>query len=558
MAYKSSSIRKFVEKINESSQEGGGYWLPQIQRPLVWKKEQILALFDSILRQYPFGTFLIWHTDSDMRYRSFIDTYKDDLKITDFYKVADTNKKMLLLDGQQRLQSLYIGLLGSYNGAHLYFNIFSGLSNTYENFKFEFNFIKSSDAKFPWVRFKDLVYTKTSPYLKANMIISENNIINDIEKNIILENVSNVNQIFSVNEEISYSIIDGIDYPNLYTDEDVVEIFIRANSGGTQLEKSDLLFTLLVANWEEAEDKITDLLEDLNRTGYDFHRDFIIKLCLVLLNEGSKYDIKKLKNTEIINKIRLEWDNISNAIRFIKDFLFDNTYLKTKETLASDLSLIPLIYFKYHFSDKWQNENAYVDYLIKVNLTGAFGGVSDMFNDGLIEVVRNDKDFIKENIYTFIKEKGKALQLTDKKLFELSYTSKKQTHLLFNIWYGFNYNPSFKGNSPQIDHIFPQTQLKSIKIENEFGKSVSKYKKSDIDQLANLMLLTAIENGAGGKGATEPNVFFANKSPDYLEKHCIPADPNLWLEPNFELFIEERKALILNKFRLINLIKVLD
>ena len=561
MSYKSISIRKFVDKINNSAEEGGGFWLPQIQRPLVWDKEQILALFDSILRQYPFGTFLIWQTDSDMRYRSFIETFRPGLKITDFYKISDNNKKMLLLDGQQRLQSLFIGLKGSYNGAHLYFNILSGTSNSSEILKYEFDFIKTSDAKFPWIKFQDLVYTVTGPYPKGMMLINEYNVTDNSHKETILNNLSIVNQCFCSNEEITYSIIDSIDHPDLYTEDDVVEIFIRANSGGTELEKSDLLFTLLVASWEDAEDKITELLEDLNRTGYNFHRDFIIKLCLVLLNTGSKYEIKKLKDENIVNQIKTEWDNISNSIRFVKDFIYDKTYLKTKETLSSELSLVPLIYFKYHYGEKWLNENDYIDYLVKVNLTGAFGGVSDMFNDGLIAIVKHDQTFIKENIFSFMKEKGKTLQLTDKKLFELSYTSKKQTHLLFNIWYGFNYQPTFKGNSPQIDHIFPQSLLKSIKVINAEGKKISKYKKIDIDQLANIMLLTAFENGGSGKSDTPPDEYFSlmiSKDANFLEKHCIPTDPNLWHEKNFNLFIEERKNLILNKFRNIGLINIIE
>ena len=139
-----------------------------------------------------------------------------------------------------------------------------------------------------------------------------------------------------------------------------------------------------------------------------------------------------------------------------------------------------------------------------------------MFNDGLIDIVKREQSFIKESLFSFMKEKGKSLQLTDKKLFELSYTSKKQTHLLFNIWYGFNYQPTFKGNSPQIDHIFPQSLLKSVKVVNTEGKKVSKYRKIDIDQLANIMLLTAIENGGGGKSDTPPNEY----SSKYISNLC--------------------------------------
>jgi hypothetical protein len=72
------------------------------------------------------------------------------------------------------------------------------------------------------------------------------------------------------------------------------------------------------------------------------------------------------------------------------------------------------------------------------------------------------------------------------------------------------------------------------------------------------MLLTATENGAGGKSGIYPDVFFADKSPEYLHKHCIPSNPILWQEPNFQLFIEERKILILAKLNALNLINLLD
>jgi uncharacterized protein with ParB-like and HNH nuclease domain len=69
------SIRKFVNYLNNPN-EDGGYWLPNIQRPFVWKEEQIERLFDSILREYPIGTLLIWKTDSSLRRRKFVDLYK--------------------------------------------------------------------------------------------------------------------------------------------------------------------------------------------------------------------------------------------------------------------------------------------------------------------------------------------------------------------------------------------------------------------------------------------------------------------------------------------------
>src|SRR4029079_3626 len=111
MANQTDTIRRFVTYLNNSNEQGG-FWLPNIQRPFVWKEEQIERLFDSILREYPISTLLIWKTKARIRRRKFIDNYWHSLKLTAFYAPEDDKPKLLVLDGQQRLQSLFIGLLG--------------------------------------------------------------------------------------------------------------------------------------------------------------------------------------------------------------------------------------------------------------------------------------------------------------------------------------------------------------------------------------------------------------------------------------------------------------
>jgi hypothetical protein len=59
---KKLSIRKIVSYLSDEEAEGGGFWLPNIQRPFVWSEEQIARLFDSIMREYPISTLLVWKT----------------------------------------------------------------------------------------------------------------------------------------------------------------------------------------------------------------------------------------------------------------------------------------------------------------------------------------------------------------------------------------------------------------------------------------------------------------------------------------------------------------
>jgi hypothetical protein len=75
-----------------------------------------------------------------------------------------------------------------------------------------------------------------------------------------------------------------------------------------------------------------------------------------------------------------------------------------------------------------------------------------------------------------------------------------------------------------------------------------KYRDDARNQLANCMLLTRAENGAGGKSDTTPTDWFKGKGDDYLSLHLIPKDPTLWEMDRFEDFITERKKMIADKF----------
>lgn len=549
MANPTETIRKFVTYINNTNYLGG-FWLPNIQRHFVWSEEQIERLYDSILREYPIGGFLIWKTQSDIKHRKFIENWKDSTRIMDFYVPENGHPKMLVLDGQQRMQSLLIGLSGSYNGKELYMNILSGDLKSPEDMRYDFSFM-DRNAKFPWIKFKNLVFTdKKNKDIKKDLIQSSGITISEEQDDRIEDNIELIRNVFCTQENIVYQVIDSIDRPETYSDDDIVEIFIRANSGGTTLNKSDLMFSLLINSWEEADENMYDLLDLLNRTGYKFTRDFIIKTCLVLLNQGARYNVDKLRNETVREGILNRWDDITKAIKTVKDFVYGSTFLKTDKTMPSYLSLIPLIYFTFHYPEKWSNGlKEYNKYLIRTSLTGSFGGTPDNLLDKIVKQINDDKDFVLDNIFSAIREVNRSLEVSKETILGLNYW-RKELHLFFNLWYGFNYQPSLSNNYPAVDHIFPQSVLKRIKLPNpETGKhNIMKYKWQERDQIGNLMLLTSEENGAGGKTDIIPEIWFESKSDEYLNLHLIPKEKELWKIENFEKFIEARKALILQKF----------
>jgi len=120
--------------------------LPAIQRDFVWEEERITKLFDSIMRGYPLGIVLLWETYLDIKYREFENDYQSEAKY--IFKDNTGNKRIkLVLDGQQRLQSLFIALNGSIDGKELYFDILSG--KTADDFRevfYVFHFLKANES----------------------------------------------------------------------------------------------------------------------------------------------------------------------------------------------------------------------------------------------------------------------------------------------------------------------------------------------------------------------------------------------------------------------------
>lgn len=551
MKNKVQTLRKIVGYINNPDEEGG-FWLPNIQRPFVWSEDQICRLFDSILREYPIGTLLVWKTTSPIRRRSFVDNWKSSYSshLSDFYKTENTNKKCLVLDGQQRLQSLYIGLCGSYDGKELCLDVLSGSASLPVDVKYHFEFKNPGQVAFPFVKFKDLVFSNLKPRAELEKLQQKSGRnLSEAELDLLGENIEAVAHAFVKEDSLVYQELDSVDNPSLYSEEDVVEIFIRANSGGTKLEKSDLLFSLLNATWDVADDRMEVLLDDLNKHGFEFDRDFVLKTCLILLDLGAKYDVSKFRKKGTRELIEKQWERLSDSIREVVDHVRSKTYIHGDKALPSYMALIPLIFVCHHFPEAWQKA-AYVEqFLIRTLLAGAFSGQSDRMLDSLVGKFREIKKFDADIGYSVIRDQNRSLEVTKDRLFSMGYGSKN-IHLLFNLWYpSFTHVPMYDNNLPQVDHIFPQSLLKSLRvIDPETGRKKARYAKDEINQLANCMLLTRAENGAGGKGDTPPGVWFKEKSEEYLDLHLIPKDKNLWKVERFEDFINERKRLICEKF----------
>lgn len=491
------TIKKAVQMIDE-----GKLLLPHIQRPFVWKQDrnnnQVKRFFDSIMRGYPFNTLLFWITRDDVQVRRFIKDYNDGMDVKGTYIKSSEYKdkeKKLVLDGQQRLQTLYLALKGTYNGKEMYFDILSGKNvflDKQDELKYDFDYFKKDKLKSEeyeyWVLLKDIVMGDGSPTKIKNNIIKEMNktrLVTDEDEEIIEENVSQVRNLFTSIDLIYYYPIDStVDEITDY--EEILEIFIRANSGGTVLSKSDLMFSLIKLNWDEVEEEFEDLLESINKqNSFKFDKDFILKAALVVIEKKAQYKVEKFKGEngeENLRAIRENWDRIVKAFRWLKDFL-EYVNISSDQTLPSYNALLPIIYFAYIHDCKPKSPKMKKDmqtWLYKALLNGNFSGQSDGIIDNCTKIIKNNS---KEDYFPFKEIEaymGSINRVTDTE----AHIIDGNKFLVLNLMYIYNkkkinFHPLYNGNSPEIDHIFPRSKM------------TRKYKKSTslVDNIGNFMFL---------------------------------------------------------------------
>lgn len=100
--------------------ESRKFLLPAIQRKFVWSSGQIEVLFDSIMRDYPINSFMMWNVTSEKtknsyKFYEFLKEYRAFFKDENpFFNTRGYTDFMAIIDGQQRLTSLYLGLKGTY------------------------------------------------------------------------------------------------------------------------------------------------------------------------------------------------------------------------------------------------------------------------------------------------------------------------------------------------------------------------------------------------------------------------------------------------------------
>jgi hypothetical protein len=489
--------------------------MPSIQRDFVWKESQILKLFNSIFKGYCIGMFWLWRP----KHRTELEKIgywllPVDYNIKNEEKNVKVHNKCIIgiVDGQQRLSSLSIGLFGYYNGKELFFNPKKKI------FKF-FDSAEDMNLKI-WIKVKDILQGKGGR-LHKNVSVFRNN----LKKSIFLSH--------ELNGDIN----------------EITDIFIRVNTGGTPLSNNQYLLTKLTEMRGQAiRNKIEKLRKKLRESmGIKVDYDFIIKTALFLSDAPIKIrinsDLEKYFNSKankkFFNNIEHKWDKIEKAIIKTRDTVVKRFGFKDNEVISKN-ALIPVAYM--YYKGRNEREDIIKKYLYISFLKGVYGGSSD----ATLQKVRN---IMIKNPKLSILLKDDLFVVSDHDISDmLKHKKSNYTKVVLRILYDKYRYDSDHGSEFAQDHMHPSKFFESkeklakalmadgIRDYQMMAKEKYNHWKKLKDYIPNLRILNDIRNS--DKSAIRLDDW--NKEhPIYKEGEFLSSRSSLLLK-DFETFYNTR------------------
>ena len=490
------------ELVNEIS--SGEIVLPAIQRDFVWDESRVVTLFDSLFRGYPVGIALIWETYDPIQFRTFPLTHRPG----DIYSFVDNKKGQrikLVLDGQQRLSSIYVALKGTFNSKKLHFDVLSGRgSDNYSETKFGFRFFSDVGAKEEntrhisgtepdaedrsfWVPLSSLIGRDATEIIHLRKSISNEMKLSEQERDRIEINFHNASYVVSGNSELlKTQVIDNklpADDKKRKSAFDILEIFVRINTLGIALKRSDLIVSLLRLYWEEASSLLPNFLSEINEgNNFGIDNDFVIRCMFVTAGLGTRLDFELLRKKSNVDKIRANCMSCFDAIRSTLDFIKSTCSVDSSRLIGGHSTLIPFVYFLFHTTGHVMPKSS------EANAKSAFFlfAFSKVFTQ---HVDSRTGSFIRQHFpapdqihsgvplsleqaitYTYWKT---SFGHANAQLF--SNNRELALSLLQNRGGGKVY---FASNKPEIDHIFPRSTLSEKGVDLQI-----------IDSIGNLWIL---------------------------------------------------------------------
>ncbi len=507
-----------------SSIDNDEYTIPEFQRGYVWNSRQVKEFFRSLYLGYPSGSFLIWKT-------------KDPSKIRGEQKETNSIFHHLILDGQQRLTTIYTIFKGKtpdwYEGVALRTDLYFDL-NTEE---FEYYMQRKMSNKPEWINVSEFLSQGGVNYFISNL-----GSLNEEDRNYYLQKIETLNKLSAIRDYGYY--IKEITITEL---EKVVEIFNLVNKTGTTLNESDLALAIITSNWPEIKARFRESIDEYRKYNYDLSFRFFTR-CLNILTTGRGKYTSEISN---VTKDEFEeaWKKLNKILPHLINILRENAYIDSSEDYSSVYVLYVLVYYlsrkELKFESTEEADKA-IYWMFMALLWGRFSGSSESYLEKDMNILKETDsldDLIKEmylyrgtNLY--LRPEDLAMQGVRSRIYNIFYASvraqgaKDWTNPALSLYsksVGYN-------NRLQRHHIFPKAFLyQKYNGSNSIHKAL-------INEIANIAFITQESNME--ILASDPNEYLPKIDPVQLRKQFVPTDEKLHSLETYEQFLEARRELL--------------
>ena len=290
--------------------------LPEFQRGYVWNKDQVRGLMQSLYRKHPTGHLLIWRT-----YRPSLVRGGD---------AAQDGHSLLLLDGQQRLTTLYVLFKGEapkfYEGESLFFNLHFNMQT--EEFRFWQKSLMGNNPA--WIGVHDFLREG------LNALLERLDQVDEDRRTIIQQNLARLSKLDKV-RDYTYTV-DQVSGDN-YSVEEVVDIFNRVNSRGTPLTKADLALAHVCSLWPEARAELRSFRFKMAERGFDVDLNFLVR-CLAGVATGSVVLEGSFLKTHA-TALQDAWEKMQPAFEHLVNVLRHEAFISGLDDLPTNYVLAP-------------------------------------------------------------------------------------------------------------------------------------------------------------------------------------------------------------------------
>jgi len=558
-------------------------FIPSIQRPYVWEPEQITKLFDSLMRGYPISTFLLWELQpehfGDWEIYRFVRDFRQGDVHNDVASLEPGQRATLVLDGQQRLTSLLIGLTGSYtvrNGSRgkgagwvskvLLLNLVQSpiavpddddgttVRELYYGFRFATaDRLPKNDRDAVWFKVSNVVQIADHDQLGATIDkhLMLNPDLSEASQRELRQNLTRLWEVVHEEEALAYYLERDQSY------DKVLDIFIRANEGGTKLSRSDLLMSMVTLRWDQFNARSeTEAVTYAMRAALDqesaFDRDYLLRSGLFFNDLDFAFQLRNFTPRNIA-VIESRWQGVKRALLLASEMFARFGIKGGALTGVNAVMLIALYVFKVNqgrpesdWSVAEEDQERIRRWITSVLFHGVLGGAANItmefYRRVINEQLKNLPRFPVAELTARMSVRGRNMHYDDEAVGRFMAQETKSRVFGVSLFLLYARTDWSRKDWQQVQIIPAQRLLDDrLRVQGVQPEDIPAY-QSWAGRLGNHVLFSDEE--AREYYSMDLDDWVATRTPDFWKRHHLPDDPALYDEFCFLDFVQARKRLV--------------